>query len=548
MLDNLRSKIKSAFAKKDTHVIQQAGKGISARSSYSSFNGFGGYGSGSKWAGGTNPGAPIDIHNHFEIRQKVRNQMYDSIEGRALLKSIADTSVDTGMRVKPTPIAEIIGRTPEELEQWAEDTAIKFHLWANDKKSHRSRVNNFYQNQHLYMWFKKRDNDMFTRLFYGRDKDLINPLQIDFTDPNQIRGFDYTSTYAQFINSDDGINRAESGREVSYRVWKLNADGSYKEVTVPAVGEKSGRYFMLHGYNPEYAGQGRGFSDMAHAIQELSDLTDFKHSVIQKAINQASFIGVIENKEQDASQPLEGRPSGPIEQYGSIPKPPADASNVTEESLEPVINWGLQNEATIRQPGSNLVGNLKRGDTWKNLQDTSPGAQYDKFVESFFASVCASTGWSIELVLKKFGENYSASRATLILCWRTASIERQDMIADFCDPIYETWLSEEIAAGRIQCPGWSDKRIRAAWLCCEWSSVPMPDIDPKKSIEAKKVAVELSAETLDDVAQGYNGSSGKANRMKNARQFEELPIPPWQPAGAAATTSDDDDEEDEEEE
>jgi capsid protein len=184
-------------------------------------------------------------------------------------------------------------------------------------------------------------------------------------------------------------------------------------------------------------------------------------------------------------------------------------------------------EATITQPGSVLIGNLRRGDKIKYLQDTSPSQNFDTFIGSFFSSIAASTGWSIETVLKKFNNNYSASRATLILCWRVANIQRLEMNSDFDNPIYEMWLSEEIAAGRISAPGFSDPLLKAAWLNCEWAGIPMPSIDPLKNMQAAKLAVELAAETLDDVAREHNGSSGKANRAKLARQFEELPEPSW---------------------
>lgn len=151
----------------------------------------------------------------------------------------------------------------------------------------------------------------------------------------------------------------------------------------------------------------------------------------------------------------------------------------------------------------------------------------------------------MEVVLKKFSNNYSASRGTLILCWRSAQIEGMEMSADFLDPVYEMWLSEEIAAGRISAPGWSDYRLRAAWLSCEWAGSPMPNIDPLKTAEADKAYVELSAQTLDDVARNFNGSSGKANRTKNIRQFEELPEPPW---GGSIPIQNNPEEKDEEEE
>jgi capsid protein len=190
-------------------------------------------------------------------------------------------------------------------------------------------------------------------------------------------------------------------------------------------------------------------------------------------------------------------------------------------------------EATIRQPGSVLVANLRRGDKLNYLKDTSPGTEYEMFEKNFFASIASSVGWAEEVVRKRFSNNYSASRATLILIWREANIQREEMTSDFCDPSYEMWLAEDIAAGRTMAPGWSDPYLRQAWLCCEWSGAPMPNIDPKETAAADQLYIGLGAQTPDDVARNLNGSSGKANRMKNARQLAELTPVPWSKAAPA---------------
>jgi lambda family phage portal protein len=505
-----------------------------------------GFGSGQKWPGGMSRPASIMVHDHYALRQRTREALYDSVDARALVESITDVVADTGLKLKPTPMADVLGITEERAEEWAENTAGLFHMWAKSKKSHRAEDQNFYQNQRLYEFFQQRDNDIFVRFFYSKEKDLFNPLQIDFIDPNQIRGYDYTTSYIQTPTGSDGIIRNASGKTIGYKIWNLE-NGQYKDTVIPAKGEKSGRTFMIHGFMPEYAGQTRGYPRLSHALQEFEQLTNFKASIIQKAINQASFVGAVENDQQDASQPLEGRVAGPVREYGSFPSPATDAQNVTPESLEPIVDWSVMPEATFNTPGSMLVGNLRRGDKMKFLQDTSPSASYDAFVGAFFSSICASTSWSIEVVLKKFSNNYSASRATLILCWREALRWREEMAADFLDPVYEAWLSEEIAAGRISAPGFSDPRLRAAWLCCEWAGAPMPAIDPLKSMQGSKLAVELGAESLDDVARDYNGSSGKANRAKLARQYSELPEPAWGWVGGGsaqqAEEKDDDDDE-----
>lgn len=514
------NKIRSAFVKEKIIIKKQLGSGISAR--YNS-----GYGSGPKFSSGMSRSASINIHDHFSLRQHARDAMYDSSVAKSMVDRFADTIVDTGLRLKPTPDPEILGILPEIAEEWAENVAQRFHLWAKSKKSHRSRINNFYQNQRMYQVFQQRDNDIFVRLYYTKEKDTINNLQIDFIDPNQIRGHDYTSNYYQQKN-DDGIVRSESGREIGYKIFNYDGvNGKYIEKTIPAIGDRSGRIFMLHGYNPEFAGQGRGFSRLSHLLQEFENLTDFTQSTIKKAIAQSTMAMAVENDIQDASNPIEGRVAGPIAEYGAYPNPNESAQNVTDDSLEPIINYTAVPEATFNDPGSVGVFNFRRGDKLKYLQDTSPSAQFDMFVNSFCSYLSASNGMPIELLLMKFNQNYSASRASLILFWRVAQIWRNEMASDFLDPIYEMWLSEEISYGRINAPGWSNVEMREAWLSCEWSGSPMPNIDPQKSAQADEKYVELGAQTLDDVARNFNGSSGKANRIKNARQFEELPPAPW---------------------
>ena len=516
---NIGNRIKSFFIPTVIHNPIAMGNGISAHYTPTSS-----YGSGQKYPGGMSSSSMITTHNHFELRQRARNCMYDSPEARSLIESIVNTTVETGLRLKPIPDYSILGITPESAEEWAENVATKFHMWAKSKKSHRSRINNFYQNQRLYSLFQNRDNDAFVRFYYMRDWDQLNPLSIDFMDPNQIRGYAATNTYMQ-LPSDDGITRDAGGREICYKIWNYDINGRYTETTIPAFGEKSGRIFMIHGYNPEYAGQGRGYPRMSHLIQEFQQLTNFKISVIQKAINQSSFIGAIENEEKDPSNPLIGRSVGPVSQYGST----VDAGTISADdvSTEPRINYTAMPEATITQPGSFVIGNLRRGDKIKYLQDTSPGQMYESFEKNVFSSISASMGWSIEVVRKQFSNNYSASRATLILIFREVQILQNEMNADFNDPIYEMWLSEEIAAGRVQAPGWYDNNLRAAWLSCEWAGGTLPNIDPTKQAEADRLYVELGSQTLDDVARNFNGSSGKSNRAKNARMFEELPEPPW---------------------
>jgi len=153
--------------------------------------------------------------------------------------------------------------------------------------------------------------------------------------------------------------------------------------------------------------------------------------------------------------------------------------------------------------------------------------------------ISASLSIPLEVVLMRFNQNYSASRAALMLFWRVAQIWRGEMISDLLDPIYENWLAGEIAAGRVSAPGWSDPRLREAWLSNSWIGAPMPNIDPMRTAKADELYIGMGAQDLDRVAQNLNGSNGKVNRAKLARQIPELTPQPWQSSGGASSGGDD---------
>jgi capsid protein len=143
-------------------------------------------------------------------------------------------------------------------------------------------------------------------------------------------------------------------------------------------------------------------------------------------------------------------------------------------------------------------------------------------VDAYFSYIAASTGWSIETVIKKFSNNYSASRATLILTWRVAEQLRWELDYYVLGPVYEMWLAEEVAAGRISAPGWADPRLRAAWTAHRYNGLSQPNIDPAKTAAAAKEYLSMGATTLEDVAIEYNDSDAESNRVKLKQELADL--------------------------
>lgn len=492
-----------------------------------------GRGSGSKYTNGLAYSGRSFAINHHEMRLNARNAYHDTLQARTLIDRSADIVVDSGLKVAPTPEAELLGISLDAAEEWADRIGRRFDLWMNSKQCHAAETMTGYQAQRLYQIFQERDNDIFTRVYYRDETRLLSSVQFDFVDPSQLRSDAFTNTYG-FNDSgfNDGIKRDKFGKEISYQIWinekaKENQT-NYKPVEIPAVG-KSGRRHMLHGYSSEYAGQGRGYSKLGHALQELENLTDFSLATIKKAINQSNITMFVEpSGDEDAENPFEALTTfgSAAEQFGSNPTPNVSAENVTADSVRAVEFCPIP-EANLYSPGSAGVYNLQKGSKLIPFQNSAPGDSYDKFVDAFFSYLAASMSMPVEVALMRFNSNYSASRGALILAWRVAIIKRNEMDADFLNPLYEAWLSEEIAIGRETAPGWSDPRMRAAWLSHDLIGSPIPNIDDIKTAKANKINLEMNATDFDRVSRETNGSNGKSNRSKLKRQTERLIQMPW---------------------
>jgi capsid protein len=436
----------------------------------------------------------IFVLNHFALRSNARRAFAENVQARAIIERKADTVADTGLILDSIPKADILGIDEEKASEWARNVEGRFNLWATSKKQNRSGIMNFYQAQRLYQIFHHRDGESFTRLYYSPDRELINPLQFEYIDPDQIRGDGVTSSFGgqqdAYTSSfggplvTDGIIRNSKGEEKAYKVLIRDKSDPNKltEKVIPAKGPKSKRVFMLHGFIPEYAGQGRGYSPLAHALQEFSNITDFTLAQIMKAINQSNLaLFVKPSKDNPASNPFEGiltdRAAGPasVSKFGSEPIIDGD-STVSSASTTKPVNYSPLPEATIDTPGSVGVYNLDSGEEIKGFADTAPSSSFGEFVKAFASHLAASLSIPIEVVLMQFEQNYSASRAALILFWRVVIRFRKEMESDLLNPIFEMWLSEEIAAGRIQAPGWNDPILRAAWLNSNWIGCPCSNI------------------------------------------------------------------------
>ena len=126
-------------------------------------------------------------------------------------------------------------------------------------------------------------------------------------------------------------------------------------------------------------------------------------------------------------------------------------------------------------------------------------------------------------MMMSFSSSYSASRAALLEAWKGFKMRREWLADDFCRPVYELWLTEAVARGRISAPGFlTDPIIRQAYLGSEWIGPSQGQLDPTKEVSAAVTAVENGFSTREAESIKLNGSEYSRNVDKLTTENEQL--------------------------
>ena len=146
--------------------------------------------------------------------------------------------------------------------------------------------------------------------------------------------------------------------------------------------------------------------------------------------------------------------------------------------------------------GTGGIVDLAPGEKISTFNPSRPNTAFDPFLQAVLRQIGVALGLPFEILIKHFTASYSAARAAMLEAWKFYKGRREFLTTGFCRPVYEVWMEEAVARGRIQAPGFFDRpELRRAYLLSEWIGDAMPTIDAVKDIDAaqKRVALEVSS-------------------------------------------------------
>ena len=449
------------------------------------------------------PREDIDAHN-YTLRQRARMLYMAAPVATSAIKTNRTNVIGCGLQLKSRINRVKLGLTPEQAKEWQRKAEEEFELWAANKRNCDAiGVNNFYTAQQLALASCLLSGDMIVLLKH-EDPTVLNPYGLRFhmieadrvsTPTAMTAGSSFFANMTQGETKEgnriyDGIEVDKNGRIIAYWIrntypFQQTADKTeWKRVL--ATGEETGLPNVLHVMETERPEQSRGVSYLAQVIEPLLQRRRYTDSELTAAVVESFFTAFIKTEADPNENPYNEVGGDGTEQVSDDPN---------EYEMGP-------GQINIMKPGEDVVfGDPKR-----------PAGGFDGFVVAICKQIGAALEIPADLLLKSFNASYSASRAALLEAWKAFKMRREWFADDFCRPLYEVWMAEAVARGRIIAPGFfSDPAIRAAWLGSEWIGPTQGQLDPVKEITAEQLACENGFSTREQSTIRLNGGSFEAN-------------------------------------
>ena len=454
--------------------------------------------------------------NQYTLRQRARMLYMSSPVAASAIKTNRTKVVGVGLSLKSNVDADVLQLSPETAKEWQRKTEREFALWANRKQNCDALgISNFTAMQGVALQSWLTNGDVFV-LFQREDATPLNPytLRLRLIEADRVCTPIENGIPVIGGGPTDGINRANgnpiydgvevdsTGKIAAYWICSIYPNQIIRNPSttkleykrIEAIGKKTFLPNILHIMDSERPEQYRGVTYLAPVVESLLNISRYTQAELMAAIVQSFFTAWIETETNPTQMPFDEVGYGDTDD----PDEPPD-SNVSDNPNE-------------YEMGPGMVYHLKTGEKIVFGNPNVPSAGFD----SFFKVICKEIGSALEIpydtLLKEFNASYSASRAALMEAWEAFRTRRAMLVDQFCQPVYEMWLSEAVAMGRIKAPGFfTDPAIRAAYCKAQWLGPVQGHLDPTEEVKADILAVTRGFKTHEQVTREYGGGDWHEN-------------------------------------
>lgn len=433
------------------------------------------------------------------LRSRSKDLILNSPVGRAAINTSCTGAISTGLKLYPRLKTDILKISAEEAREWARKTKNEFELWAGNVQCDFSRRNNFYELQTIAYKSYLSDGDCFC--IFRRRIGEIYTLKLQIIEAARVSNPIFSAQSGMFNSVEmpgvkkgsrivNGIEVDKNGRLeavwISNKIWNEPlsiTEPVTKWQRVKIHGDLSGLLNVLHICADNRPDMYRGEPYLSPVIETLKNVLRYGDAELQAAIIRSFFtVFFMQTGNFDINEML-----GKEEQEGCV--------DPSEYKL-----------------GPGMLNALPPGVTVDKIDNAASQNTFDAFTQSFLMQIGAGLNLPAEVILKKFTNSYSASKAALMQAEEEFRARRKCFIQDFCAPIYEQFLIEAISLGRIKAPGFfEDPLKRMAYLSADWRTETNHLLDSAKELQAAKMKIELGLSTREKESAELTGTDWYEN-------------------------------------
>lgn len=429
------------------------------------------------------------------LRERSRDEMRNSPVAAGALNGTVTGVVGTGLSAMPSVDHEALGITEDAAAAWNDDTRRRFEVWAGSENSDAARVNDFYSNTGLAKrtWLESGDCFVITPRISRAGR--APQLAIQIIEGDRVCNPGKAANTATLI---EGIElNPDTSEPIAVHIARFHpgdiATGGQSWTRVPIRGDLDRRN-VLHLFDVLRPGQVRGIPWIAPILEPLKQLGRWTENELNAAVT-SSIFSVFAKMDAQAFQDI------------------FDGDGESDQLIKDRSQWSGKLE-------SGKVINLLPGEELGSVSSTRPNPEFDPFWMAIMRQIGMVLEIPVEVLTMHFQSSYSAARGALLLVWRMYKTRRDKLAKKFCQPLYELWLADEVADGRIAAPGFfADALVRAAWSRCLWMGDGPGSIDPQKEAAGAKARVDMETSTLDAESILHDGIPWKVKHRQRTREI-----------------------------
>lgn len=426
-------------------------------------------------------------------RDLVRN---DALAGGAI-NTVVTNVVGGGLKLQPEIDREVLGLGQDAADAWQREVERLWRLWAESEECDLTRSQRFADLQDTAFRAVLESGDVFVPLRFQERAGSPFGLKLQLIEADRVSNPGYRADGARLRNGRrvyGGVEVDRGGAPVAYWILERHPGalmpGARTWRRLRVFGRDSGRRNVLHLYRRLRPELSRGVPYLASVIEPLKQLSRYSEAEVMAAVVGAMFTVFVKSESDEGLAPF-----------------------------QPDAETGGKRTDDDYKLGNGAILSLRQGEDIKVAEPGRPNQAFDPFVTAILRQIGVNLELPFEVLVKHFQSSYSAARAALLEAWRFFRARRAWLAARLCQPAYEALVTEAVARGLIEAPGFfDDPMLRRAWLGAEWIGPAQGQIDPFKENKADELAEARGWKTASEITAEKTGGDWERKHEQRVRE------------------------------